>query len=555
MLFESSAASKKLAVGAGGKDSSTSQLRHRVQRTARPRPPAAARSAAARVASKDESAAGLDSAGLWAHVWDCVEGTGTFGGACSSADAAAPGSWAAASDDAAEQVGIGDGHADQSLTRKRIVGKQPPVLALELYRTRLTYKQPPPFAFLVHQCAGRSVLGYYDTLGVQRTATSAQIHAAYRRQALATHPDKGGSPEDFRRVVAAFEELSDPSRRAAYDRRLEMFGRSDGGSVGSSSSSTSRSEDAPPANKKRPMEPQDAQSYFAQARVALFSLIMASGEATWPTALAELPELSLEALKHILQGSASAMPPREAVPEAAAARSGSKAGSGGQMPSCISQHKNGYKVTLAWSMLQVCTDYTKSLDQAIDWQIALQWMRNLAEARMKRHRNAKVLTQEELLMVLHAEPSLDLTFTIFVIAGGGKGKKVAAPPVQDLALALEFSSLFSAALAAGMPALQKAKCQAGKEALQSKKMLKVRRQKLLAQVTKEIDSRFRMSGSTAAADTSVKQASKKSKRGETAKKPSNTMPSAQEESRIVLWRPSLRINGKTPPDFCCWSYW
>lgn len=224
------------------------------------------------------------------------------------------------------------------------------------------------------------------------------------------------------------------------------------------------------------------------------------------------------------------------------------------MPSCISQHKSGYKVTLAWSTLQVCTDYTKCLDQAIDWQIALQWMRSLAEARMKRHRNAKPLTQEELLMVIHAEPSLELTFTVFVIAGGSKGKKVSAPPVQNLALALEFNDLFSAALATGMPALQKAKCQAGKEASQNKKLLKARRQKLLVLVAKEINSRFGLSRSTTAADESVQQASKKSRCGDAADRPAKSMPPAQ-ETQIVLWRPSSRINGKTPPDFCCWSYW
>ena len=38
-----------------------------------------------------------------------------------------------------------------------------------------------------------------------------------RRQALATHPDKGGSAEAFRAVVEAFETLGDSNLRAAYD--------------------------------------------------------------------------------------------------------------------------------------------------------------------------------------------------------------------------------------------------------------------------------------------------------------------------------------------------
>ena len=39
---------------------------------------------------------------------------------------------------------------------------------------------------------------------------------AYRRQALRTHPDKGGSAEAFRRVLHAFEVLSSSRARAKY---------------------------------------------------------------------------------------------------------------------------------------------------------------------------------------------------------------------------------------------------------------------------------------------------------------------------------------------------
>ena len=41
----------------------------------------------------------------------------------------------------------------------------------------------------------------YDALGVSANAEDADIRSAYRRKALATHPDKGGSPESFRLVV------------------------------------------------------------------------------------------------------------------------------------------------------------------------------------------------------------------------------------------------------------------------------------------------------------------------------------------------------------------
>ena len=57
----------------------------------------------------------------------------------------------------------------------------------------------------------------YDILGVERNANEAQIKAAYRRHAKATHPDSGGAPETFDRVKKAYELLQDPVRRKVFD--------------------------------------------------------------------------------------------------------------------------------------------------------------------------------------------------------------------------------------------------------------------------------------------------------------------------------------------------
>jgi DnaJ-like protein/nuclease-like protein len=62
--------------------------------------------------------------------------------------------------------------------------------------------------------------GYYELLGVGSDASVAEIKSAYRSRARALHPDFGGSSDAFHELRLAYETLSDPLRRAAYDRNL-----------------------------------------------------------------------------------------------------------------------------------------------------------------------------------------------------------------------------------------------------------------------------------------------------------------------------------------------
>lgn len=57
----------------------------------------------------------------------------------------------------------------------------------------------------------------YEDLGIDATASEAEIKRAHRRRVRKTHPDAGGKREDFDRVQRAYMVLSDQSKRAKYD--------------------------------------------------------------------------------------------------------------------------------------------------------------------------------------------------------------------------------------------------------------------------------------------------------------------------------------------------
>lgn len=79
---------------------------------------------------------------------------------------------------------------------------------------------------------------FYTILEISREASAEEIKKAYRKKAMEVHPDRHGGDKEkellFKEVNEAYATLSDPQKRAHYDRHgtSDMGGGFGGGQGG-----------------------------------------------------------------------------------------------------------------------------------------------------------------------------------------------------------------------------------------------------------------------------------------------------------------------------------
>ena len=78
---------------------------------------------------------------------------------------------------------------------------------------------------------------YYETLGVSKTASESELKSAFRKLAMQFHPDRNPNNAEaeakFKELNEAYQILSDPQKRAAYDRfGHNAFNQNGGGNGG-----------------------------------------------------------------------------------------------------------------------------------------------------------------------------------------------------------------------------------------------------------------------------------------------------------------------------------
>jgi DnaJ domain len=117
----------------------------------------------------------------------------------------------------------------------------------------------------------------YVVLGVPRTASRSEIARAYRALARLHHPDAGApATEEMARINEAWHILSDPARRALWDRRYTVIQPAPWRAPGVAEEPPARRSSKPPPAPTRPMETPQRIAGIAIGILTIVALIVAA---------------------------------------------------------------------------------------------------------------------------------------------------------------------------------------------------------------------------------------------------------------------------------------
>jgi len=304
-------------------------------------------------------------------------------------------------------------------------------------------------------------LGHYAALDVPLGASFAEIRAGYRRRALATHPDKGGSAESFREVASAFDVLSDSVQRAAYDRG----GRCSGAAGGAADASWDSTQEPSAAAERQHGSDATAVIDSAVAKHAYARVLLASPK-SWTRILAGLGQEVLNGLESLLREAQEAVARPTATESELLALTDEVEGAEGGDAAGITQGifrtgQFGYAVKVGWRSFYIKSGLPIwNLEQAVNLHIVLVQVRNRALGRHREFVQALLkvgcidlpggdddcppLLEAELLQALSEEPLAPLQFSSDLHR---KRRRIMSPFTPSLGSALRFRGLTRRVLA------------------------------------------------------------------------------------------------------------
>ena len=65
-------------------------------------------------------------------------------------------------------------------------------------------------------------MNYYEILSVDKNSSQDEIKKSFRKLSMIHHPDRGGESSKFQEISSAYQILSDPDKRKAYDHQLKF---------------------------------------------------------------------------------------------------------------------------------------------------------------------------------------------------------------------------------------------------------------------------------------------------------------------------------------------